>query len=102
MRASHLREIAEMNGQAERISRAVLEWRIEGKTGAACLRLEIGEDDLTIPLVDAVPGHWEGESADFGSALRITLRDGEVIYARTDVLSGMLGLPGGVYDGPLG
>ena len=105
IRLSPLPEIAAMNGQAERITRAVLEWRIEDESATARLRLEIGEDDLVIDLGERVCGRWvvDGtiEHAEFGACLRVSVRGGEVVYARTSVLADVLGLPGGVYDGPL-
>lgn len=105
VRLSPLPEIAAMNGQAERISRAVLEWRVEEGAAAARLRLEIGEDDLVIDLGEPVRGSWvvdgSTEHGEFGTCLRVSMRGDDVVYARTSVLTDLLGLPGGVYDGPL-
>lgn len=105
IRSASLPAIAAMNGQAEKIAAAVLVWRIAGESAAATLTLEIGEDDLVLPLVVA-SGRWIVEPdtglmhADFGEALRLTLRDERLIWARTDLLERTLGLRGGVYDGP--
>lgn len=103
IRSSPLPEIAAMNGQAERIARAVLDWRVEAAEAQATLRLEIGEDDLVVDLGSST-GVWvqDGEFShgDYGGLLRLTVRDGRVVWARTEVLQRVLGLGGGVYDGP--
>lgn len=106
IRMSPLPEIAAMNGQAEKIGRAALEWRIEDGVAEAALRLEIGEDDVVVPLVRAVTVrmtiHGGGfRHVDAAELLAVTELDGRVLYARTDLLAGLLGLPGGVYEPPV-
>lgn len=105
IRESALPAIAAMNGQAERISAAVLECRVEDGEFSAVLRLELGEDDLVLPLIDAAAARVvrgrEWVHIDYGDALTASLRDGRLIYARTGLLSGLLGLPGGVYQAPV-
>ena len=97
--------IAAMNGQAEKIAAARLEWRIDEGHASARLVLEIGEDDVTIPLAE-VCGSWVSDDAAgvehgaFGDVLAITVRAGRPIYVRTRLLNEELGLAGGVYDTP--
>jgi hypothetical protein len=105
IRRSPLAVIAAMNGQAEKIARAALVWHIAERFAAATLVLEVGEDDLTIPLHTAT-GRWTAdaatgfEHADFGELLRVSLRDGQLAWARTSALDHTLALRGGVYEGP--
>ncbi len=114
VRRASLPAIAAMNGQAEKISRAVLEWTIEGDSASARLKLEIGEDDVAIPLVVDAAVERVVDAGGVGDAgglehlivddrLVICRRegDGRLLYARTALLNGALGLPGGVFDGPL-
>ena len=104
IRLAPLPEILAMNGQAEKIGRAVLEWRLEHDHAAATLTLEIGEDDLTISLASHLPvrtthdGAWKHLAA--GDQLTISEHNGRVVYAKTTALTNLLGLPGGVYDAP--
>jgi hypothetical protein len=101
-----------MNGQAERITRAVLEWRLEGRTAAAFLRLwaGAGEDDFSITVVERMGVVWEVDAGagmahlDCGVLLRVSVRAGAdtAVYARTSLLGERLGLRGGVYDPPVG
>lgn len=108
VRRSSLPAIASMNGQAERISRAGLEWRIQGCWAVAMLVLEIGEDDVVVPLGSAAANAWVEDSvsglshANFGDLLVVSVRDEDLVYARTALLESSLGLAGGVYDSPVG
>ncbi|MFN7021214.1 MAG: hypothetical protein ACK4WH_07800 [Phycisphaerales bacterium] len=102
IRLAPVPEIAAMNGQAERIGRAVLEWRVEGEAASADLRLEIGEDDVVLTLVTGAyaaatrDGDWTHVEVD--DRLTVSERGGVVAYARTSLLAGLLGLRGGVYE----
>jgi hypothetical protein len=106
LRASRLPDITAMNGQAEKIGRAMLEWCVEDRSASARLVLEIGEDDVIVGVAQT-SGRWINDSgdgfehADFGAALHLTLRDGRPVWARTDIFDRVLGLRGGVYEGPL-
>lgn len=97
--------ITAMNGQAEKIAAARLEWRIDDDHASARLVLEIGEDDLVIPIAEAT-GSWVADDpggfahAAFGDLLAVTVRGGEPVYVRTRLLDEVLGLRGGVYDTP--
>lgn len=102
IRLAPVPEIEAMNGRADRIGRAVLEWRVEGKRASAALRLEIGEDDVVVPLVTGASavasrdGDWTHVEVD--DRLTLSERGGVVAYARTSLLAGLLGLRGGVYE----
>ncbi|MCC6321860.1 MAG: hypothetical protein IT438_10555 [Phycisphaerales bacterium] len=106
IRCSPLPEVAAMNGQAERIGRATLEWRVEDDIASAALRLEIGEDDAIVPLVAEArasvvrDGEWVHIEVD--DRLTASERDGRVVYAQTTLLAAALGLSGGVYEAPAG
>lgn len=95
--------IAGLGGRAERLTTAALEWRIDGERAVAGLRLAVGGEDVVLPLAEA-RGRWivdgDREHADFGGPLRLTRIDGRTVWARTDLLGGVLGLRGGVYEGP--
>lgn len=99
--------IAAMNGQAEKIATARLEWQVNDDRAIARLVLEIGEDDVVIPLAD-VRGAWVVDAiggcahGEFGEVLAVTVRNDAIMYARTRILSEALGLSGGVYDSPRG
>lgn len=101
-RRSSLGAVAAMNGEAEQITRAVLEWMVEGDEARAVVRLEVGEDDLEVEAGRA-RGTWvsdgEFEHGEFGGVLRVSVRGEQVVWARTELI-GTLGLGGGVYDGP--
>lgn len=104
LRAAAPAPIAGLNGQAERIARAMLEWRIDDDHAVAHLLLELGDEDLALPLAD-IHGRWladhQREHAEFGALLRLTRINGRTAWARTDVLDRILGLRGGVYEGPI-
>ncbi len=95
--------LADLNGRAERIALASLEWCIDDGRALASLRLGLCDEDLVIPLAEA-RGRWivdrEREHADFGDPLRLTRVGGRTVWARTDLLQRALGLRGGVYEGP--
>jgi len=89
----------------------VLEWTIEGDSASARLKLEIGEDDVAIPLVVDAAVERVVDAGDAGGLEHLIVDDrlvicrregdGRLLYARTALLNGALGLPGGVFDGPL-
>lgn len=110
LRTCALPQIVAMNGQAARINGGRLEWSISGETAAASLILDVGEDDLTCPLIHSCPIHRAG-GADSpfehlevpGHLVACLARGGSaspILYARTPLLDRLLGLPGGVYDSP--
>lgn len=104
IRVSPLPEIAAMNGQAQKIGRAVLEWRVTDHVASAQLRLEIGEDDVVVPLVESASACVVEEAGwthtQVSESLLLTQQDGRVVYAKTNLLASLLGLPGGVYEAP--
>lgn len=104
IRISPLPEIAAMNGQAQKIGRAVLEWRVDGTLASAALKLEIGEDDVVVPLVESAAARVVEESGwthtQVAEDLLLTQQDGRIVYAKTNLLAKLLGLPGGVYEAP--
>lgn len=97
--------IAAMNGQAEKIATARLEWRIDEDRASARLVLEINEDDHVIPLAEA-RGSWlvdevsQLEHGTFRDELVVSMRGDELVYVRTRLICQVLALSGGVYGAP--
>lgn len=110
LRTCALPQIVAMNGQAARINGGRLEWTISRTTAAAHLILDIGDDDLSLPLIQACPVRHYADAAATLDHLEVPGQliacidrrqdAGPVVYARTPVLERLLGLPGGVYDTP--
>lgn len=105
LRRAAVPAVAAMNGQAEKIAAAWLEWRIDEDHASARLVLEIGEDDMVIPVAEA-HGNWIIDDASeldhgvFGDALVLSVRGHTPVYVKTRLLDEVLGLGGGVYDIP--
>ncbi|HMN42457.1 MAG TPA: hypothetical protein PKE29_16575 [Phycisphaerales bacterium] len=95
-----------LNGQAARLRACALVVRVEGDVARAELEVELtGEGRSVVSLGTAGPVE-RGESGgvvwvDAPGVVALTVRAGEVLYARTPVLERVLGLAGGVYDAPV-
>jgi hypothetical protein len=105
IRGLALPTITAMNGQAAAISGARLEWRLGLDRAAAVLRLRAAGGEVVIPLLDSTPAQVRRDDQGLvhvvaGEALTLALRGHRLVYARTTLLGGLLGLPGGVYDRP--
>lgn len=112
LRTSSLPAICAMNGQAEAIRAAWLEWRIHGDRAQAMLRLEMRDGEIELPVAPAAQVERIAEIATGGAPFEhiwatddremfaAALRAGRLLYARTSLFGAALGLRGGVYDAP--
>ncbi len=95
-----------LNGQAAKLRACALVVRVERDVARAELDLElVGGEKSVIALGNAARVEWWEEGGmvaiDAAGVVAMTLRGDEVMYARTPVLAGVLGLMGGVYDAPV-
>jgi hypothetical protein len=94
-----------LNGEAGRMRSCALVVEIGEREARAALEVGLDGDErvgIEIAPACAVERSEEGElESVVGAVIEAMVRGRELLYARTPLLEGALGLMGGVYDGPV-